>query len=73
MNEKGNLSINSENFLPIIKKWLYTDKDIFIRELVSNACDAVTKLKKLMIMGEADHIPADENFSVHVVLNKDEN
>ena len=40
MNEKGNLSINSENFLPIIKKWLYTDKDIFIRELVSNACDA---------------------------------
>ena len=55
MNEKGNLSINSENFLPIIKKWLYTDKDIFIRELVSNACDAVTKLKKLMIMGEADH------------------
>lgn len=72
MNEKGNLSINSENFLPIIKKWLYTDKDIFIRELVSNACDAVTKLKKLMIMGEADHIPADESFSVHVVLNKDE-
>ena len=72
MNEKGNLSINSENFLPIIKKWLYTDKDIFIRELVSNACDAVTKLKKLMIMGEADHIPADEAFSVHVVLNKEE-
>ena len=44
--EKGNLSINSENFLPIIKKWLYTDKDIFIREIVSNSCDAVTKLKK---------------------------
>ena len=43
MQEKGNLSINSENFMPIIKKWLYTDKDIFIRELVSNACDAVTK------------------------------
>ena len=39
MNEQGNLSINSENFLPIIKKWLYTDKDIFIRELVSNACE----------------------------------
>ncbi len=51
MNEKGNLSINSENFLPIIKKWLYTDKDIFIRELVSNACDAVTKLKKLIGAG----------------------
>ena len=44
--EKGNLSINSENFLPIIKKWLYTDKDIFVRELVSNGCDAVTKFKK---------------------------
>ena len=72
MKETGNLSINSENFLPIIKKWLYTDKDIFIRELVSNACDAVTKLKKLMLMGEADHIPADESFQVRVVLNKDE-
>ncbi len=70
MKETGNLSINSENFLPIIKKWLYTDKDIFIRELVSNACDAITKLKKLMLMGEADHIPADEPFSVHVVLDK---
>ncbi len=72
MNEQGNLSINSENFLPIIKKWLYTDKDIFIRELVSNACDAVTKLKKLMLMGEADHIPADEEFAVKVVLNQDQ-
>ena len=72
MNEQGNLSINSENFLPIIKKWLYTDKDIFIRELVSNACDAVTKLKKLMLMGEADHISAEEEFAVRVVLNQDE-
>ena len=67
--EKGNLSINSENFLPIIKKWLYTDKDIFIREIVSNGCDAVTKLKKLMIMGEADNIPNDEKFSIHVVCD----
>ena len=67
--EKGNLSINSENFLPIIKKWLYTDKDIFIREIVSNGCDAVTKLKKLMMMGEADNIPADEKFSIHVVCD----
>lgn len=72
MKETGNLSINSENFLPIIKKWLYTDKDIFIRELVSNACDAVTKLKKLMVMGEADHIPANEAFQVRVILNKNE-
>ena len=71
MQEKGNLSINSENFLPIIKKWLYTDKDIFIRELVSNACDAVTKLQKLNMMGEAD-IPADEKFEIHVILNQDE-
>lgn len=67
--EKGNLSINSENFLPIIKKWLYTDKDIFIREIVSNGCDAVTKLKKLMMMGEADNIDADEKFSIHVVCD----
>ncbi len=71
MQEKGNLSINSENFLPIIKKWLYTDKDIFIRELTSNACDAVTKLQKLSMMGEAD-IPADEKYEIHVVLNQDE-
>ena len=47
-HEKGNLSINSENFLPIIKKWLYTDKDIFIREIVSNGCDAVTKHSRNM-------------------------
>ena len=67
MQEKGNLSINSENFMPIIKKWLYTDKDIFIRELVSNACDAVTKLQKLSMMGEAD-IPAEEAYEIHVVL-----
>ena len=71
MQEKGNLSINSENFLPIIKKWLYTDKDIFIRELVSNACDAVTKLQKLSLLGEAE-LAEDETFSIRVVLNQDE-
>ncbi len=71
MQEKGNLSINSENFLPIIKKWLYTDKDIFIRELVSNACDAVTKLQKLSLMGEAELVE-NEVFSIRVVLNQDE-
>ncbi|MFV0314285.1 MAG: ATP-binding protein, partial [Anaerotignum sp.] len=70
MNEKGNLSINSENFLPIIKKWLYTDKDIFVRELVSNACDAVTKLEKLSRMGEAD-ITQNDPFAIHVVLDQD--
>lgn len=51
--EKGNLSINSENILPIIKKWLYSESDIFLRELVSNGCDAISKLKKLVSMGEA--------------------
>ncbi len=70
MQEKGNLSINSENFMPIIKKWLYTDKDIFIRELVSNACDAVTKLQKLSLMGEAN-IPAEEKYEIRVVLDQD--
>ncbi len=50
--EKGSLSINSENMFPIIKKWLYSDHDIFVRELISNGCDAVTKLKKLDVMGE---------------------
>ena len=69
--EKGNLSINSENFLPIIKKWLYTDKDIFVRELVSNGCDAVTKFKKLVSMGEAE---ADENeeYAIYVNVNEKE-
>lgn len=70
MNEKGNLSINSENFLPIIKKWLYTDKDIFVRELVSNASDAVTKLQKLIRLGEAE-VPETEKLEIRVVLNQD--
>ena len=48
----GSLSINSENIFPIIKKWLYSDHDIFAREMVSNGCDAITKLKKLEVMGE---------------------
>ena len=50
--KKGSLSINSENIFPVIKKWLYSDHDIFVRELISNGCDAVTKLKKLSLMGE---------------------
>ncbi len=57
-NEHGNLSINSENIFPIIKKWMYSDHDIFFRELISNGCDAITKLKKLDMMGEYD-IPED--------------
>ncbi len=66
---KGNISVDSENLFPIIKKWLYSDKDIFLRELVSNACDAVTKLKKLAVLGEAD-ISADEKYRVTVTLDK---
>lgn len=68
--KKGNLSINSENILPIIKKWLYSDSDIFIRELVSNACDAINKLKKLSTMGEAN-LNDNEQFSINVVLDKE--
>lgn len=67
--EKGSLSIHSENIFPIIKKWLYSDHDIFIRELVSNACDAITKVKRLNVFGEAD-IDTSEEFKVEVLLNK---
>ena len=56
--KKGNLSIDSENIFPIIKKWVYSDHDIFIRELVSNGCDAITKYKKLDMMGECE-LPDD--------------
>ena len=69
--KKGNLSINSENMLPIIKKWLYSDHDIFVREIVSNACDAITKLNKLDMMGEYTR-PADKVDSVHVIVNPEE-
>lgn len=68
--EKGNLSITSENMLPIIKKWLYSDSDIFIRELVSNACDAISKFKKLVQMGEAT-AAEDEKYRVDVTVDKD--
>ena len=66
----GNLSINSENIFPIIKKWLYSDHDIFVRELVSNGCDAITKLKKLEIMGEYT-FPDDYKPSVQVVVDSE--
>ncbi len=69
-NKHGSLSINSENIFPIIKKWLYSDKDIFLRELVSNGCDAVTKLKKLASIGEAQ-IDENEKFKVTVSIFKD--
>ena len=66
----GNLSINSENIFPIIKKWLYSDHDIFVRELVSNGCDAITKLKKLEVMGEYT-FPDDYKPAVQVVVDPD--
>jgi molecular chaperone HtpG len=67
----GNLSINSENIFPIIKKWLYSDHDIFYRELVSNGCDAITKLKKLELMGEYSR-PEDLEYKIQVTVNPDE-
>ena len=71
MNKQGNLSINSENLFPIIKKWLYSDHDIFVRELVSNGCDAVTKLKKLDVMGEYS-LADGEKFKIQVIVNPDD-
>ena len=69
--ERGNLSINSENIFPIIKKWLYSDHDIFMRELISNGNDAITKLKKLEVMGEVD-LPEDNHFKIVVTINPEE-
>ena len=72
MTEKhGNLSIDSDNLFPIIKKWLYSDHDIFYRELISNGCDAITKLKKLDMMGEYS-LPADYKGKIQVLVNPDE-
>ena len=65
--KNGNLSINSENIFPVIKKWLYSDHDIFVRELISNGCDAVTKLKKLSLMGEFDE--PDEPYRIDVTTS----
>ena len=69
--KKGNLSINSENLFPIIKKWLYSDHDIFFRELISNGCDAITKLKKLEVMGEYS-FPDDYESKIEVIVNPEE-
>ena len=72
MSEKhGSLSINSDNIFPIIKKWLYSDHDIFFRELISNGCDAITKLKKLDMMGEYT-LPEKYKPQVQVLVNPDE-
>jgi molecular chaperone HtpG len=71
MNEHGSLSINSENIFPIIKKWLYSDHDIFFRELISNGSDAITKLKKLELMGEVA-LPEDNKYKIQVIANPEE-
>ena len=70
-NKHGNLSINSDNIFPIIKKWLYSDHDIFFRELISNGCDAITKLKKLDLMGEYE-LPADYEAKIQILVNPEE-
>jgi molecular chaperone HtpG len=70
-NEKGSLSINSDNIFPIIKKWLYSDHDIFVRELVSNGSDAITKFKKLEIMGEVK-IPDDYKAKIEIIANPED-
>ncbi len=67
---KGNLSIDSENIFPIIKQWLYSDHDIFYRELISNGCDAITKLKKLSGIGEIS-LPEGEEYKVDVFVNQE--
>ena len=69
--KKGSLSISSENIFPIIKKWVYSDHDIFVREMVSNGCDAITKLKKLDMMGEYQ-LPDDYKPQIHVVVSPED-
>ena len=71
MNKQGTLSINSENMFPIIKKWLYSDHDIFYREVISNACDAITKLKKLGSMGDYE-LPDGFKPRIDIILNDKE-
>ncbi len=70
-NKHGSLSIDSENLFPIIKKWLYSDHDIFYRELISNGCDAITKLKKLDMMGEYS-LPADYKAKIQVIVSPED-
>ena len=69
--KKGNLSIDSENIFPIIKKWVYSDHDIFVREMISNGCDAITKLKKLDMMGEYE-LPDGYKAKIQVIVNPEE-
>ena len=67
--KKGGITVETAHIFPVIKKWLYSEKDIFLREIVSNACDAVTKLRRLSSLGQYDG--GDENYRVDVTLDKD--
>ena len=68
--KKGGISVQTEHIFPVIKKWLYSEKDIFLREIVSNASDAITKLKRLSSLGVRD--TADETYRINVILDTDE-
>lgn len=70
LKKEGSISVEAENIFPVIKKWLYSDKEIFLREIVSNACDAVTKMKRLASLGEREE-QEGEHFRVDVVLDKE--
>ena len=68
MQEKGGISVSTQNIFPVIKRWLYSDKDIFLREVVSNSCDAVTKLKRLVSLGNYE---CEDKYEIRVKLDKD--
>ncbi len=68
--EKGNVSVSTENIFPIIRKWLYSDRDIFLRELVSNAADANSKLRRLRDLGEIN-LPEDEQLWIRVAYDSE--
>lgn len=70
ISQKGSISIHTKNIFPIIKKWLYSDKDIFIRELISNGCDAINKHKKLIALGEVKG-EKEENYKINVTIDRE--
>ena len=71
MAKQGNIQIASENMMPIIKKWLYSDKDIFLREIVANGIDAITKYRKLVEMGETAEDESNKNYCIKISVDKD--
>jgi molecular chaperone HtpG len=68
MPERGSISIHAQNIMPVIKKWLYSDKDIFVREMVSNASDAISKMKRLVSVGDAEN---DQDYRVDLTIDKE--